>query len=274
MQGGQRVVGEGGAMKSILTVACAALLLAGCSKSTDDAPSGDDAAVQATPVTTGDNKHPAYRATMLGLAAGSYGGTCNGIGGPMPPEGVTIGRDGRVVAADWTINLAGTRMSLVRTLDGGAAPAGIFDASGGERPFQLIVNSAGGGSAMFGEGGHVAQCTNVSSASNLAAKPLYPAVAQYFTGAGATMSCVEGGALRKMVVKPASAGVAFGEHQLGFDANVVQESISVEADDSSLQYGAKYADQSHVELSVDAAGKLVMASYTISSGVAVMCSPG
>jgi hypothetical protein len=261
-------------MRSTLTVACAALLLAACSKSADQTPPEDGATGQAASATSSENQPSAYRATLLGLAAGTYGGSCNGIGGPMPSEGVTIARDGKVVAADWAIDLASTRLNMVRTITAGAAPAGSFDASGGERPFQLIVTSSAGGSAMFGEGQKVAQCTDVSTASNLAAKPLYPAVAQYFTGAGDTLSCVENGALRNLDIKPGLAAVAFGEHQLGFDANVVQESLIVEAHDGSLQYGAKYTDQSHVELTVDAAGKLVMAAYTISSGVAVMCAPG
>ena len=258
-------------MKAALVFASAALLLAGCAKSTDQAPEDSAAApVAATPEAA--SRLAAYRDAVLALAAGSYGGACNSIDGPMPAEGITIGRDGKAVAGAWHIDLAGARLNLTRTRTAGAAASGAFSASGGAEPYQLIIDSDGGGSALFGPGTKASQCTSVATASALAAKPLYPAVAQFFTGAGATMACVENGALRETTVKPGPAGLALGDDQLAFDASAAQEFLTLEPQQGLLVYGARYADQSHVELGVDSAGKLVMAAYTRSSGAALICS--
>ena len=258
-------------MKTALVFAAAALLLAGCGKSTDQPPEDSAAApVAATPEAA--SRLAAYRDAVLALAAGSYGGACNSIDGPMPAQGITIGRDGKAVAGAWHIDLADARLNLTRTRDAGAAAAGAFNASGGGEPYQLIIDSASGGSALFGPGTKASQCTNVAAASALAAKPLYPAVAQFFTGAGATMACVENGALRETTVKPGSAGLVLGEDRLAFDATAAQESLTLEPQQGLLAYGARYVDQSHVELSVYSANKLVMAAYTKSSGAAVICS--
>ena len=261
-------------MKAALVLAGVALLLAGCGKSTDQSPEDSAAApVAATPEAAG--RLSAYRDAVLTLVAGSYGGACHGIDGPMPAQGVTIDRDGSVAAGAWHIDLAGARLNLARTRNAGAAAAGVFNASGdgGGQPYQLIITSDGGGSALFGSGTKGTQCTSVAAASALAAKPLYPAVAQFFTSAGASMTCVENGALRETTIKPEPAGLVLGEHRLAFDATAAQEFISVEAQQGLLEYGARYADQSHVELGVDAAGKLVMAAYTSKSGAAILCSP-
>lgn len=260
-------------MKRFLAIS-AAVLLTACGKSPVAAPDKATDAAAAPAAAAGADRLPAYRNAVLALAAGSYGGQCNSIDGAAPKEGVTIDAGGTVTAGAWKVDLAAeqARLSMTRTLAPGAAPVGAFDASGGARQFQLMVSSAGDGSAMFGEGINGARCLKVASAAKLAATALYPLVAQFFRGVGATLPCAENGVLGDKVIQPGPAGVAFGDRELPFGATVAQEALTVDAQDGTLQYGAVYADQSHVELTVDAAGKLISAIHTVKSGVASVCS--
>ncbi|MDB5962788.1 MAG: hypothetical protein JWP59_4082, partial [Massilia sp.] len=237
-----------------------------------DAPAAHAPAAAST--RDGAGRLAAYQKALLGLAAGGYGGECNNIEGPTPKDGVTVSPAGAASAKGWSADLVGeqARMSLARTVAAGAAPTGSFAASGADKPWQLIVNSGSGGSAMFGDGASAAQCRNVAAAAALAARPLYPAVAQFFVPAGASMQCADGGALRTLAIKPGPSGVAFGERGFAFDSTATQETLAVEPREGSLQYGSAYADGSHVELTVDAAGKLSVATYTLKQGVAMICS--
>lgn len=263
--------------RALIIAVC--LALAACGKR--DQPTPDVAGILVaarnnTPLpASAGYRFPAYQHAMLALVAGEYGGECNSVAGPAPREGVRIDETGEAASNLWRANLisAYASMTLGRTLAAGQAPTVIFSAGGGAKPWSLTVASGHGGHAMFGSGASLAQCTRVSSVADLAAKPLYPAVAQFFAGARGSLNCVEGAtSLRETAVKASAAGVSFGQDNFTLNGGLSKESLSVEPQAGSLTYSAGWADGASLSMTLNAAGKLAAAFGKPATGAAFVCS--
>jgi hypothetical protein len=259
--------------------AASLLLLAGCGKGKDaDAP---DLAANLVAYSNGKalpensaNHLPAYQRAVLSQVAGDYGGECNSVAGPVTRDGVHIGEQGAADSSMWHADLMGdgARLTLSRSLTAGEPASVLFSAAGAATPWQLTLGSGNGGHAMFGMGPSLAQCTRVAAVAALAARPLYAAVAPLFSGAASALNCVESDVtLGSTAVKADSAGVTVGKDRFAFDAGLRKETIAVEAQARTLQYGATYADGGSVSLSLDHLGKISAVFGKTATGPAFIC---
>ncbi len=260
-------------------MACLLPLLAACGKSGDSAPSDGDAVPSAAVAVRADSNAtqlPAYRKAVFGLVAGQYQGQCHGIDAIGAPETLNITPAGAASSEKWQADLAaGTGMLILgRKFGAGAPPAASFTDNGTVRPWNLVINSEQGGTALFGESLEGRQCLDVGLAAALPHKALYSAVAGFMRRAATDkLSCVVDGRLQARDFKPHADGVTIDTVHFSFDAALAKETIIVDGQAGSLQYGADYADGGQLIMIVDSAGKLQSVSGMAPRGKPVMCAP-
>lgn len=218
-----------------------------------------------------DRQLAAYRARLLPLFAGSYGGTC--FQGTTPSKGgLSITPAGMASAGSWRHDLGSSNgtMSMTRALADGKGVSATAMVNNRNPDWTVGVLTGTNETAIMESDGSAIRCENVAEARQLRGQRLYPAVAPLFVAGAGTLSCAVGtDMLRKPVAFAFTAsGMTAGPYSFSFEAPTGSEMVSVDASSKVLTYGFEYEDKATLAVSVDLNGKL--SDVIISSTKVVM----
>lgn len=200
-----------------------------------------------------------YRGVLIPMVAGVYSGDCT-QGAAMVPDAITVSAAGVASARQWQHDLMASKgmLTLGRTLEKGKPVAAYALADNKDPDWSMAIISGKEESALLGSGTNAIKCLPVAQAARLRDKPLYPAVASFFTAASGKLSCAGVGDLTRgtVDVKPGGTGVTVGERTFSFEQGVTGETASIDASGKALSFNVDYENGDKVAMTIDADGKL------------------
>jgi len=206
-----------------------------------------------------------YRSALVPMLAGVYSGQCT-QGAGMAPDAITVGADGVVSARQWKHDLmASTGMlTLGRTLERGQPVAAYALVDNKDPEWSMAIMSGKEESALLSSAGAGIKCLPVAQAARLRDKPLYPAVAAFFSAGASELICSGVGDLTRatLAVKAGADGVTLGDRVYSFDKGVTVEVAGIDASGKSLSFNVEYENGDKVVLGLDAGGKISQFMWT------------
>lgn len=294
-------------MKNFVIALCALATLSACGKrgdtgTTGDKPATDAAQVQADMQAAHDAagadieqarreraeanveqgaaaRLDQYKAALLPLVAGQYGGECSTRSGDIDDGAIRIGTDGSVSAPGMqqgSVLSDDSRLSFATESVMGTPVRLGFVARDERDDVQVSTSSAGGKlSTTYTNGGDAITCVQSRPARRERMPTAYPALARFFVAGARTMRCSAGAsAPGSFRVTPTENGVSIGGDTYLLRWENATEVAVVDARDAALTYGMEMADGARIGMKLDRGGRLH--SFTLAgdrSNKAYTCTP-
>lgn len=202
-----------------------------------------------------------YKAALMPLIAGQYGGDCSTRAGDVDGGSIRLSPDGAVSApgmASGSVMTPDSRLSFATESVQGEPVRLGFVARDESEDVQVSTSSANGElSTTYVNRGDTITCVQARGARRDRMPTAYPALARFFVAGARTMRCTSGkGEPGSFRVTPTTTGVSIGGDSYLLRWENATEVAVVDARDAALTYGMEMADGARISMKLDRGGRL------------------